>query len=123
MDSRGSGSSPTLRVGWRWTGVQRFTDLEVWQRGHKYLLALYEVAKRMPHDERYVLSAQLRSAALSVTGNIAEGSRRAQPADYARFLNYAQASLSELESHLMAARDLGYVPRDRAEALIDEAQQ
>jgi four helix bundle protein len=45
-------------------------------------------------------------AAMSVPANIVEGSAHASPREFARFLQYALASLSEVEGHVQLARDL-----------------
>jgi four helix bundle protein len=45
-------------------------------------------------------------AAMSVPTNIVEGSAHASPREFARFLQYALASVSELEGHVQLARDL-----------------
>ncbi len=52
------------------------------------------------------LRDQLMRAAMSVPTNIVEGSAHASPREFARFLQYALASISELEGHVQLARDL-----------------
>jgi len=94
--------------------MQRFTELEVWQRGHVLVLEIYRLSARFPHEERYGLQSQLRRAALSVPTNVAEGSKRTGRQEYARFLNIAEASLADTEYLLMASRDLGYISTPQA---------
>ena len=67
--------------------------------------------------------SQLRRAAVLVPTNIAEGSKRRTPQDYARFLNLAEASLAETEYLLMLCRDLGYIAGDVTEPLLVEASE
>ncbi|MNC91550.1 hypothetical protein D3C83_78340 [compost metagenome] len=55
------------------------------------------------------LSIQLRRAAVSIPSNIAEGAARTGPREFAQFLNVARGSLSELETQLLIASDLGYI--------------
>ena len=43
---------------------------------------------------------------MSVPTNIVEGSAHESPREFARFLQYALASVSELEGHVQLARDL-----------------
>jgi len=56
-------------------------------------------------------------SAISVTGNIAEGSCRGSDKDFARFLYIARASAGELENYVLVARELGYLTDARAEEL------
>lgn len=86
--------------------MKRFTDLKVWQASHALMLDIYKATANFPKEERYALTAQIRRAALSVPANIAEGSKKKGQIDYARFLNIAEGSLAEVESFLIAGRDL-----------------
>jgi four helix bundle protein len=58
-----------------------------------------------------------------VPTNIAEGSKRLTNAEYARFLNIAEASLAETEYLLMVSRDLGYLPATNAKPLLTESDE
>ena len=89
--------------------MQHFTKLRAWAHAHQWVLAIYRETRSFPVDERYGVTAQLRRAASSVPANIAEGSKRRTDADFARFVNIAEGSLSEAEYHLILARDLGYL--------------
>jgi four helix bundle protein len=101
--------------------MQRFTDLRVWQLAHTYAIDIYKTSASFPEAERFGLTAQLRRAAVSVSSNIAEGSKRRSEADYARFLNLAEGSLAESESLLLLARDLGMTPEERVTSLLEDA--
>jgi four helix bundle protein len=103
--------------------MQRFTDLQVWHRSHELVLEGYQLSHRFPDDERHGVTSQLRRAAVSVPCNIAEGSKRQHPKDYARFLNIAEASLSETEYLLILSQDLGYVPPESGEPLRREIDE
>jgi four helix bundle protein len=103
--------------------MQHYSKLQVWQRSHKLVLELYRMTQDFPQEERYGLTAQLRRAALSVPTNIAEGSKRAAPRDYAHFINIAEGSLSETEYLLIVSRDLGYVAGETASRCLAEASE
>lgn len=103
--------------------MQHYSKLEVWRRSHELALALYRCTASFPVTERYGLTPQLRRAASSVPTNIAEGSKRATPSDYAHFLNIAEGSLSETEYLLLLCRDLGYIPQDVARSRLVEVSE
>jgi four helix bundle protein len=62
-----------------------------------YLLAMelvkdiYELSKLLPKDEQYVLVSQIRRAAVSVCGNIAEGAARRSKAEKLRFYEISRS--------------------------------
>ena len=87
------------------------------------VLALYKVTRSFPSDERFGLTSQLRRAAISVPTNIAEGSRRSAPKDYARFLNIAEGSLGETEYLVSLSRDLNYLPFEVASTFLTEIKE
>ncbi|MGH2606764.1 MAG: four helix bundle protein [Anaerolineales bacterium] len=92
-----------------------FRKLVAWKLADDLALEVYEATRRFfPKEERFGLTAQLRSAAVAVPANIAEGAGRESLADFRRFLRYAQGSLSEVEYYLHLAHRLGYID---AEAL------
>jgi four helix bundle protein len=97
--------------------VQDFRKLAVWQRSHQLALDVYARTASFPKEELYGLTSQLRRASTSVPANIAEGCGRGGGADLARFLEIAMGSASELEYHLLLARDLAMLPNEEYDAL------
>ncbi|HEU4569798.1 MAG TPA: four helix bundle protein [Gemmatimonadales bacterium] len=85
--------------------MQSFKDLEVWQLAHRLRVQVYDLVAHFPRDERYGLRAQVTGAAGSVAANIAEGCGRNGDPEFARFLDMAMGSATELECHLLCARD------------------
>src|SRR5882672_9509998 len=55
---------------------------------------------------------QIRGAARGAPRTIAEGFGRFRPADFARYLEFARASLIETQNHLDDALDLEYLTAD-----------
>jgi four helix bundle protein len=86
--------------------MQSFRNLKVWERAHVLTLDVYQSSKSFPREEMYGLTSQMRRASASIGANIAEGSCRRGDIDFARFLQMAAGSTSELEYHLLLARDL-----------------
>ena len=92
--------------------MRDFHDLLVWQKAHHLTLAVYKETANFPRDELYGLTSQIRRAASSIPANIAEGCGRASEADFARFLQIAMGSSSELEYHLLLSLDLGFLEKE-----------
>jgi len=86
-----------------------FRELVAWKDAKALAVAVYAVSRRLPADERYGLTSQLRRAAVSVSTNIAEGTGRGGDKELIRFLQIARGSSREVESLLEVARELGYL--------------
>ena len=97
-----------------------FKKLTVWNRAIDLTVDVYEITRVLPAEERYGLSAQMRSAALSVPSNIAEGEGRLTFPDQLRFLGHARGSLYELETQFVVCDRLGYIPASPLSARIAE---
>jgi four helix bundle protein len=83
--------------------------LEAWQEAMKLVKAVYQITRRLLKDETFGLISQMRGAAVSVPSNLAEGAVRAGRTEFTQFLNIARGSLSEHETQLLIAVDLGHV--------------
>lgn len=69
------------------------------------------------------MTAQLRSAGVSVPSNIAEGQGRASAGEWVHFLGHARGSLNEVQTEIEIAKRLGYVSPEYASALSDQSQK
>jgi four helix bundle protein len=92
--------------------VEDFKDLKVWVKAHELTLAIYRHTRGFPKEEMYGLTSQIRRASASIGANIAEGCGRRSDAEMKRFLQIARGSASELECHLLLARDLRFLSSD-----------
>src|SRR4051812_12207735 len=101
-------------TGWM---MGNFKKLKVWQRAHALVLDVYRCTVSFPDHERYGLTTQLRRAAASVAANIAEGCGRRTDNELARYVRISLGSATELEYHLLLARDIGLLPRELYDAL------
>jgi four helix bundle protein len=86
--------------------MEDFKDLKVWTKAHQLTLAIYHCTRRFPRDEIYGLTSQIRRASASIGANIAEGCGRRSDPEMKRFIQISRGSASELEYHLLLARDL-----------------
>src|SRR3989344_5012387 len=101
--------------------IKNFTDLLVWQSGHKLVLQIYKITKNFPQEERFGLTDQIRRAAVSITSNIAEGFGRIKYNDKAHFYTMALGSIYEVQNQLMIAKDIGYAAKNECDLLLTES--
>lgn len=91
-----------------------FRDLIVWQKAMELARQVYFLAHRLPTEERYGLSDQMRRAAVSIPSNIAEGQARDSRKEFLNFLSIAKGSNAELGTQLELCVTLGYLPAEAA---------
>ena len=94
--------------------VRPHYNLQAWQAAMNLVKAVYAATQKFPGQEMYGLTAQLRRAAVSIPSNLAEGAARTGRKEFAQFLSVAKGSLSELETQLLIAAELGYLDRKHA---------
>lgn len=73
----------------------KFEKLEVWQMALSYIDLIYEMADKLPDNEKFNLKSQITRAATSVALNIAQGSTGQTDPEQSRFLGLALRSLIE----------------------------
>jgi four helix bundle protein len=96
----------------RGDAMKDFRQLSVWQKSHELTLAIYKLTRSFPREEMYGLTTQIRRACSSIPANIAEGCGKDGDAELARYCGIARGSASELEYHLLLARDLKLLQAD-----------
>src|SRR6266550_4329681 len=97
-----------------------FKKLDVWQKAHALALCIDRTRKTIRSSDYTSLRNQIFTAALSIPANIAEGRRKTSEKEFARFLGIAVASASELDSHLIFARDANLISEDDFVSLVSE---
>lgn len=97
--------------------MRDFKKLNVWEKAHQLTLNIYESTDEFPDNERYGLVSQMRRSATSIPSNIAEGCGRNSQAQFARFLNIAFGSASELEYQVYLSKDLGFLEDNKSKEL------
>ncbi len=86
--------------------LKDFEEMPVWNEAQALAEAVYRDAKSIK-DFSFV--DQLKRAAVSICNNIAEGSERVTPVEFARFLDIAKGSTGEVRSMYRLAGRLGFV--------------
>lgn len=101
--------------------IKSFTDLRAWQEGHKLVLAIYDITKIFPKDERFGLTNQIQRAVVSITSNIAEGFSRNSSKEKIQFYAIARGSLTEVQNQLLIARDIKYIESKVFDSLANQS--
>jgi len=89
-----------------------YRKLLVWQKSMTLVTEFYREVKRLPSEELYALTSQIKRSAVSIPSNIAEGYGKDGTKDYLRFLNIAMSSLFELQTQIEIAYNLSYLKED-----------
>ncbi|MCX5721709.1 MAG: four helix bundle protein [Nitrospirae bacterium] len=105
------------------SSIKSFEDLDVWKVGRQIRGELYALTSGFPKQEQYCLGQQVRTAAISLTANIAEGYGRFHYKENIQFCRIARGSAYELLDHLIACRDLGYVADKQCDGLRNQLQR
>lgn len=100
----------------------RFEELEIWKQSVDYGTKIYKISEKLPKDEVFGLTSQLRRAAVSISSNIAEGSGSATKREFQRFLDIAIKSTLETVSQLLFAVKLGFFKANELSSLYSEAE-
>ena len=98
--------------------INDFKDLIIWQKGMDIAEKCYFLTKNFPKDELYGMVQQIRRSAASIPANIAEGYGRRYKGEYVRFLNIAQGSVNELETHLILSKRVELCSAKEIEMII-----
>ena len=103
--------------------MRDFRGLKVWEKSHHLTLRIYKMTKVFPREEMYGITSQIRRSCASIPANIAEGCGTDSDAEMARYLQIAMASASELEYHILLARDLELISTINYDEVNEEVTQ
>ena len=92
-----------------------YKNLVVWQKSMVLTLNIYKIVKKLPKEEMFALSDQMRRAAVSIPSNIAEGCGRRLQGELKYFLRIASGSAAELETQMQICLNLGYLQSEDIE--------
>lgn len=92
--------------------MRDFKRLIVWQKGFQLFIDCHKFCRKLPAEEKYELSSQLRRATFSIPANIAEGSAKTTNAHKKLFLENSLGSSYEVETALLGIIELypGFKP-------------
>ncbi|MGH9590499.1 MAG: four helix bundle protein [Terracidiphilus sp.] len=100
-----------------------YLDLVVWQKAMALARQAYVLSERLPKREAYGLVSQIRRAAVSIAGNVAEGYGRLTDSQFRHFLGNARGSLYEMQTQMELAADLGYLDKEAEHQLMEQGSE
>lgn len=103
--------------------IERFEDIQGWQQARKLTKKIYELTNGFPFKKDIGLCGQIQKASVSIMANVAEGFDRQSKKEFSKFLNYASASASEVQSHLYVAVDQKYITEEDFQAAYNQTQR
>ncbi len=95
-------------------------DLDVWKNSIELVILVYKITNEIPKSEIYSLTIQIRSCAVSIPSNIAEGAGRSHNKEFIQFLYISLASLSELETQIIISNNIEYLSENNFQVLNEK---
>ena len=89
-------------------GISGYRNLIVWIEAKNLTVLVYRLTENFPRSEDFALKGQMRRAAVSIMSQLAEGWLRRSKKDKLHYLEIAEGSLLELESHAEISKSVGY---------------
>jgi four helix bundle protein len=100
-------------------GFQSFEDLEVWQRGCRLAVDVFQT---FASCRNFTMQDQVQRPALSIPCNVAEGYERNSNKEFVRFLNISKGSGGELRTQLYISRKLDFLTKGDFNRLVGESE-
>lgn len=95
--------------------VIKFEDLISWQKAQDLAVGIYGLFRGI---KDFSFKDQICRSVISISNNIAEGFDRRTNKEFARFLDIARGSCSEVKSMLYLALKLGYINKEQRDEYI-----
>src|SRR2546429_3050885 len=104
--------------------VNSAKDLDVYRFAYDLAMAIFELTKRFPPEEKFALSSQIRRSSRSVCLNLREAwARRRYKAHFLSKLSDCDGENSEMDSSVDFAQDCGYISGEQHEQLVAQCAE
>ena len=100
--------------------MHNYKKLNVWISSISLVKNIYNLTRKFPKEEMFVLTQQLRRAAISIPSNIAEGAGRNSNAQFKNFLQISIGSCFEVETQLIISKELEFISEEKLETISKE---
>lgn len=101
--------------------VNRFEDLEVWQKGMQLAEDIYFVTREEKFTREFSIKDQIIRASISISNNISEGFEYDNRKDFIKFLRYSKGSTGEVRNMLIYLKRIGLISNEVHEKLTNDA--
>jgi four helix bundle protein len=98
----------------------RFQDLDIWKLALEIADELFDIADELEKKHLFRFAEQLRSAGMSMSNNIAEGSGSEWKKEFKNFLNITRRSAFENANILIILNGRKLIADDVVEKLLDK---
>jgi len=94
-------------------------DLEIWKDSIALNDQLFDIADAFGDAKSFRVAEQLRSASLSISNNIAEGSGSFSDKDFANYLNISRRSVFEVANITFVAYQRKFLTKEQLDQVLD----
>ena len=101
--------------------MQNFENLNVYKRALNIVDDIYEITKSFPKEEIFLLTNQIRRAAISIVLNIVEGSGRTKK-EFSHFLNMSRTSAFECIAAFQICLRRKYIIQNQFDNIYNELE-
>ena len=92
--------------------MKTYRDLDIWKKGMHLAANVYELASKLPEEEKFGLAQDIAQTAVSITSNIANGAETENDKEYKIFMDIVSGKLARLEAQIEIVKRLGYLNED-----------
>jgi four helix bundle protein len=102
--------------------MNQFKDLKTWQKAIELTVEVYKATAKLPKEEVYGLTAQIRKCAVSIPSNFAEGAGRNTKGEFNQFLGISNGSSYELTTQIIIANKLNLLSEEACQPILNELE-
>jgi four helix bundle protein len=104
--------------------IESYKDLKVYQVSYSLAMKMFWLTKKMPKEEIYSLTDQIRRSTRSITANVVEGwSKRYYENIFKRHLIHSIGSCDETKVWLNFALDCKYITTEEHKTFTDQYEE
>lgn len=98
-------------------------NLTVWTKSIELVKEVYSITNKLPADEKFGLTSQIRRASVSISSNISEGASRKSKKERSRFYEIARSSLVEVDTQIEICLTLNFLNESDIQKLGELANE